>query len=249
LCAAASVAIAAGFAAPALAFDNNPSGPTEVLPVPPLGGSIVNPDTGASEAVAQIVSPVSVLTDQNNLILLVDTVGDTFTQGSITWTVQSFQVDGVTGKKTVTITDNESTPVTKTVDRVETGTLPSPTGTTGGDAGGTFTAVIPAGNHVYSELVRGSNGGDGHAGGGVKVCIPYIGCATIAYSPSAGDAGGNGPTISKTLTGNYSSIDAKLPGISIVSAGGNGGAGRPSASAFRARTAAPAAMAATSPCT
>ena len=183
LCAAAGMAIAAAIpASPALALSGIIAG-AGVIATPVVGGTVVNPLTGATETVVQVLSPISVVTNQNNSILLVNQVGDTFTANGLNYTVTAVTVDAGTGLVSkVTVQDNQSTPVTSTIDRVadQSGSLVFPPATTGGNSGTTFTPVIPAGNNVYSDQRRGSDGGDGHAGGGVSVCIPVIGCATIA---------------------------------------------------------------------
>ncbi|MBS0295134.1 MAG: autotransporter outer membrane beta-barrel domain-containing protein [Proteobacteria bacterium] len=232
LCAAAGVAIAAAVpATPALALSGVIAGMTATVVIPAVGQTIINPATGQSETVVQKLNNGTVLTDHNNSIIVASTVGDTFTDNGLTYTVTAVTTNGFGGAvDTVVLTDNQSPPVVSApIARVadQTAALTLPPATSGGNSGTNLNPVIPAGNNVYSDQRRGGDGGNGHAGGGVSVCIPVIGCATIAYDPSPGDPGGPGPTINTTLTGDYSSIitSNKLPAISIVSVGGNGGNG------------------------
>ena len=204
------------------------------LPVVAVGDLVHNPVTDADERVVEVINAALVRTDQNNTILLANTVGQTFTDTNtnITYTVSavqltSGQVTGVTldksGGGTVT------TPIVTDVS-AGVGSAPPPqgNGSTGTTSSG-FTFPAAAGDvHQYSNVQRGANGGNGSFGAGVRICI-FGGCFTIGANASAGGAGANGPDITATVTpannGNITTISDNLPGIAAISAGGNGGNG------------------------
>ena len=210
------------------------------MPAPPaippvhVGDMVLNPVTNANERVVEVINDALVRTDQNNTILLANTVGQTFTDTntSITYTVSAVQltsgrVTGVTldksGGGTVT------TPIVTDVS-AGVGSAPPPqgNGSTGSTSSG-FTFPTAAGDlHQYSNVQRGANGGNGSFGAGVEICI-FGGCFTIGANASAGGGGANGPNIAATVTpannGNITTISDNLPGIAAISAGGNGGKG------------------------
>jgi hypothetical protein len=227
LCAAASLAIAAAMSAePAWSTAPGDLSVIQMIPTPAVGGTVVNPLTGANETVVQVLSPISVLTNQNNTILLANAVNDSFTIGSLTYTVTAVHVNGVTGQvDQVTVKDNQSTPVTSTIDRVQNQSGLNIPGQSGGDAGANLTPVAPPGNNNYADNRRGGNGPNGRDGGGVQICPPLVGCFTIGVDPENGGNGSTGPTINTTLTADYSSISDNVSAVSISSIGGDGGTG------------------------
>ena len=69
------------------------------IPVYAVGGTITNPQTGGTETVVALIGTYSVQTDQNHVILLAQTVGDTYsisvTVGGTT-TTTDYKVTAVT---------------------------------------------------------------------------------------------------------------------------------------------------------
>ncbi|PLR22948.1 hypothetical protein SGCZBJ_16465 [Caulobacter zeae] len=205
------------------------------LPVYSVGDMIVNPVSGSSEKVVEKLTTVAVRTEAGNIILLATAVGDTFTDPQ---TDKDYEVTAVTknaDNRVVGVTVKEavsgasSNLVVVTNKSTDIGNVATPPGT-GGSGAGSF-AFTPATGDVntFADAKFGANGGNGHDGGGVSICIPLIGCATIAYSPSAGGAGQPGPAVSHDLTvannGDIQVISDNLPGVVVSSVGGDGGRG------------------------
>ncbi|MEH0196128.1 hypothetical protein V7S57_09825 [Caulobacter sp. CCNWLY153] len=205
------------------------------LPVYSVGDMIVNPVSGASEKVVEKLTTVAVRTEAGNIILLATTVGDTFTdpQTSKAYEVTAVtknadnRVVGVTVKEAVSGASSSLAVVTNK--STDIGNVTTPPGT-GGSGAGSF-AFTPATGDVntFADSKFGANGGNGHDGGGVRICIPFIGCATIGYPPSSGGAGQAGPAVSHDLTlannGNIQVVSDNLPGVVVSSVGGDGGEG------------------------
>jgi hypothetical protein len=216
--------------------DSGSSDADPALPVSiAIGDTVINPLTGASETVIQVLAAHSVLTDANNTIFLVTTVGATFVEGAITYTVTAVTTDATSGLvDSVTYADVPggtpavTIPVVDDISGAITGAS-SGLGGGGGDTGATLNPTIPAGNtNVYTDRQRGANGGDGDNAWGLRICI-FGACVTIGENGTPGDPGGPGPDISADITvannGNIESITDDLPGISITSIGGDGGEG------------------------
>ncbi|KQN39323.1 hypothetical protein ASG37_06985 [Sphingomonas sp. Leaf407] len=212
--------------------------PAFAYAAPVLGDSVVNPETGTTETVIELIGDHSVRTDKNNVILLAQAVGDVFTA-----TVPDTSTTP-TGTKTVTytvtavsLTDGRVTGVTlkDAADVVSTTAVVKPVNYTPPAAGGgqgsatSFTLPRATGERgQFSDIRQGGNGGNGRDGGGVEVCFGALGCARIAYDPKPGGAGAAGPTFVATVdatNGDVTTIANKRPGIAIVSTGGNGGEG------------------------
>ncbi|MBU3972384.1 MAG: hypothetical protein KKE42_01145, partial [Alphaproteobacteria bacterium] len=203
---------------------------------PIVGDPVFNPVTGVTEEIVEVLSPFAVRSNLGNIILLATTIGDTFTDPE---TGEAYQVTGVTlnaGGYVVGVTVENSASVTSTLDVVvdrsadiTAGETPSPPGS---DGSGTGDFTFPTGSgdsNNYTEANFGHNGGDGRDGFGVRVCIPYVGCATVAKSPSRGGNGQDGPSIVNTVVdsawGDIHIESSDVPGIIVTSVGGNGGQG------------------------
>jgi hypothetical protein len=192
--------------------------------LPAVGDTVVNPVTGLNETVTQVISPAAVETNNNNVIVVSTTVGDTYTDPGTghTLKVTAVTTNGLGFVTGVTVTDQTtSTPSNLTV--VQNATAPA--GPSAGSGSTPFTFPTAAGDHVYTDIKIGQNGGNGHGGGGVKI---FGVC--ICYSPSDGAPGAAGPTLNDTVVngaglGPYTSVSDNLPAISVASYGGNGGKG------------------------
>jgi len=234
--ATASTAMAAFVAAaPAYAED-----PPAIPPIPTssVGAEIFNPVTNANETVVEVYgSPgYAVRTDADHVILLVNAVGQKYTatdqNGNETeyevtevFTTQYGDDDVITSVKVKDADNNESTA------QVFNDFLYPPEYIDGGDGSGNASVDFPAAvgdQNRFSRVVKGDNGGDGHDGGGVKICIPLIGCATIAYKPSAGGSGADGPTVTvvpSDLAAVVTTTANNRAGVIAGSIGGDGGDG------------------------
>ncbi len=195
-----------------------------------VGDSIVNPLTGASEEIIQIDGG-SALTNNDNVILVNTDVGDTYVLDGDTYTVTAVTTDSSTPPRIISLTmsDGGTPPTIRMEPTAREFSDPSAGNPdTGGNAGGPVNIPIPAGNvNVVADSRVGSRGNNGRNGYGVEVCI--IKCFTIGRSGRPGSAGGNGPTITRNITvggnGNIQSVSNGLPGITVVSKGGDGGNG------------------------
>ena len=235
----------APLAAAALLFSSLPLAAAAPPPPPPasligtatVGGTVFNPISGLNETVTALIGTYAVRTAQNNVILLATKVGDTYTvvDTSVTPNVSTvYTVTAVTlnTNNVVTgITVKAGSATTTTTTSVVQAVNPSVAGTGGGGTG-TSTAITftPAAGDVnqFTNYQKGGNGGDGSNGGGVGFCIPLIGCVTIGKSPTAGGNGSDGPLVESYITpsnGNITTISPNLPGVIVVSAGGDGGKG------------------------
>ena len=216
----ASTALASLVASPAMA---------EVT-VPAVGADIVNPATGNTENVAQILDGYAVVTNQNHFILLAQAVGDTFTVLDHSATTDplpstDYKVTAVTltdGRVTQVTLENLTTNDTTTMatSAVYSG-LPDIGGGTGSGFGGPPATVAGP----YIDIRGGGDGGNGRAGGGV--CFGALGC--IQYAPGNGGNGGTQAAFSVTISEARGAINTDIadeaPGIVVVSKGGNGGNG------------------------
>ena len=210
-------------------------GPLGLMP----GDFVLNPVTQTSEVIAEILGDRIVRTTYGNIILLVSNVGDTFTDNNsgTTWRVTAVQrslLGLVTAVDIVNTADSGDTRTglaavfdASTAIGVAGTAGPLGSGGTGSTGGG-----LGAGTHdinVFSETSFGDDGGDGADGGGVTVCVPFLGCATIGRSPSAGGAGADGGDLTVTVTtannGDISVESNDRAGVSVISAGGDGGEG------------------------
>ncbi len=199
-----------------------------------VGDAVTNPNTGATEHVVEVISPVLVRTDANHTILLAQTLNQTFTDSK---TGKSYQVIDRTLSSgrvvSVKLKDLSGGPdqVVNTLQDVGAQIAGVPVNSPGGNGSGftTFTFPTAAGDvHQVSDVRRGANGGDGSAGGGVEICV-FGGCFTIGVAATAGGDGVNGPSFSRTITaannGDVTTVSDGTPGVAIISAGGNGGRG------------------------
>jgi hypothetical protein len=198
------------------------------LPTYSVGDAIINPSTGTSETVSQLIDNYAVLTSAGHFILLAQTVGDTYTvtdNSTSPATVTTYKVTAVTltsGRVTsVTIKDlgaNTSSTIATTTDYAGAPAIGGGTGT-GINYATPSTPGIP-----YIDIRSGGSGGDGRDGGGV--CFGALGC--IEYSPGDGGDGGTGPTINDTIATSWGFINttsANQAAIAVVSKGGDGGDG------------------------
>ncbi|MEX2497007.1 MAG: hypothetical protein WD448_13010, partial [Woeseia sp.] len=81
---------------------------------------------------------------------------------------------------------------------------------------------------TINEVSKGKNGDDGSNAYGVRVCFPFVGCATIGKDGSDGKDGATGPTINRTVDashGDISTVTSGVDGIRLGSIGGDGGDG------------------------
>ncbi|MFN3931270.1 MAG: hypothetical protein ACK4JY_05910 [Brevundimonas sp.] len=204
------------------------------IPVLNVGDPVLNPATGLNEQVVEVISPAVVRTNLGNFILLATTVGDVFTDPETgeTYEVTVVGVNGAGDPVTVTVEDSGGAATVLGVVTDQSGQIagvtPDPDGANGSGASD-FTFPTAAGdNNNFDRARRGDDGGDGSDGGGVRICVPVLGCATIGVSPSNGGNGATGPAVNEVVDsgwGDIETVSAGLPGIVVSSVGGNGGQG------------------------
>ncbi len=207
-----------------------------LLPTPAtvVGDVVTHPVTGVDATVVAIMDN-SVLTDNDDVIMIYYTVGDTFEDPNdpnvppATVTITSVEVNATTGyPERYTLDSGDVIEVARPVD---TSVPPGAEGAPG-DPGGPIAVPIPAGNvGVIAVKLVGSRGADGNDGYGIEICDPtgiFGGCFIIGYGGTAGSNGGTGPTVTidvDTSHGPITSVSPGLPGITGSSIGGDGGTG------------------------
>jgi hypothetical protein len=216
----ASTALTAFVATPAMA----------IVPAT-VGGSIVNPSTGATETVAQLLGTYAVVTSEGNFILRAQTVGDTFSVVDNTdpdnVITTNYEVTAVTtganGVTQVTVKNLSvsGNPTSAIATTAVYGSAPPIGGGTGGDNdySGPITSGAP-----FIIIRAGGDGGDGRNGGGV--CFGDLGC--IQYAPGNGGDGATHSGFSETVPVTHGEIATENDGeagIVVVSKGGAGGDG------------------------
>jgi hypothetical protein len=219
----ASTALASFVASPAMA----------ALPTYGVGDAIVNPSTGISETVTQLVDNYGVLTSAGHFILLAQTVGDTYTvtdNSTSPATLTTYEVTAVTKDAAdrvvgVTLKDLGTSASSSVATTTDYGGPPPP----GGGTDPNISYATPTTPGVpYIDIQSGGPGGKGRDGGGV--CFGPLGC--VEYKP--GDGGNGGTTddplhpFNDTIAVSWGSItttDAGKAGIVVVSKGGKGGNG------------------------
>ncbi len=199
-----------------------------------VGDTVINPITGATETVVQVLDDGTVFTDQDNAILTRLAIGDKYTFGGTEYAIDSVTTNPAGRVIEITLKETGGAG-TITRDTLTAFTVPDggTTGITPGNPGGPVTVPIPSGNvNVVHDYRVGARGSDGRNGYGVELCIgvsPLRKCFIAGRSGHSGDPGGNGPTISRAVTpgnnGNIQTITPGLSGITVISQGGNGGDG------------------------
>lgn len=199
-----------------------------------VGGTVVNPATGLTETVVQVLGDGTVLTDQDNAILTRVAIGDKYTFDGKEYAIESVTKNPAGRVISIKLKEVGGTEV---VDRETYAPLMDPGGGTGGitpgNAGGPVAVSIPSGNtNVVHDHQVGPRGSDGRNGYGVGVCIgfgKFKTCFVVGRSGHSGDPGGNGPTIDRLITaannGNIQTISPGIAGITVISHGGDGGNG------------------------
>ncbi|MBI1683798.1 autotransporter outer membrane beta-barrel domain-containing protein [Caulobacter hibisci] len=218
------------------------------IPTYSVGGSITNPQTGATETVEAIVNGGVVRTKEGHLIVIATTVGDTFQAGDfgVTETVKAdpsdpdpapaanktYKVSAVipsSGPITSVKVKDTATNVEYTLNLV-TSASDKAADSSGGLVAGGGLSYTPAVDDVrtLSYVKVGDSGKGGSAGGGVRICFGFLGCLTVGKNAGSGGNGQNGPDINETIDaskGPITSVSDGLPGIVASSYGGNGGKG------------------------
>ncbi len=218
-------------AASAMASFSLASPVAAAIPVVVVGGTVFNPLTQANETIIQVVGTpgYAVRTSTGNIILLAQTVGDTFTDldgkvqtvQSVTSTTYGSGPSAVTYVTGVTLKDAANVVTTKTVVTA----IPAPPAT-GGDGSGGGTALLPTGPGdigQVSDIRFGANGGNGSAG--FEICVLGF---CVGYPPTRGGNGAPGPTFTTNVLASHGTISIQsnnVPGIIVASVGGNGGHG------------------------
>ncbi len=214
-----------------------------------VGSQVQNPETGNNETVVEVISTNVVRTADGNVIIIADTVDQTFVElqaaaGAdpnandattlITWRITAVTTNGDGRVVSLDIERVDDTSITGTADRVtDVSGQVAGQGTTDGSngTGASSSTLTPGANDInsFSRISTGNNGGNGSDGGGIRICFPFVGCATIGKNPSNGGGGGTAAAINETVTtannGNISTVSDDLPGISLQSLGGSGGSG------------------------
>ena len=221
--------------------------PAFAYTTPAVGATVFNPLSQANETVVEVIGTYAVRTGANNIIFLPNAVGDTYsvTASGVTTVYKVTAVTkttygtgaGAVSYVTGVAVENPSK-VASTISTVTAVTYTVPAAG-GGDGSGTATHsfTIPTGNDQFQDIRIGANGGNGRAGGGFNLCIPFTDiCAFVGVPPTAGGNGANGPAFTSTMDASYSgglisNTADNLAGIKIASIGGSGGAGGNSYSA------------------
>ena len=201
------------------------------IPVVAVGGTVFNPLTRTNETILQVVgSPgYAVRTTTGNIILLAQTVGDSFTDSNnkvqtvtaVTTTTYGVAPNAVTYVTGVTLKDASNVVTTTTV----VTSIPAPPAAGGNGTGG-GTALFPTGPGdigQVSDIRYGAAGGSGN--GGFEICVLGF---CVGYPPTAGGNGAPGPTFTTTVPASHGTISIQsnnTPGIIVASIGGNGGNG------------------------
>ncbi len=199
-----------------------------------VGDPVVNPHTGGTETVVQVLGDGTVLTDQNNAILTRVAVGDQYTFDGKVYAIEDVTKNAAGRVISIKLKEVGGT---EEVDRDTFAPLVDTGGGTGGitpgNAGGPVNVTVAQGdvNVVYDHQV-GPRGSDGRNGYGVGVCIgfgKFKTCFVVGRSGHHGDPGGNGPTVHRDILpsnqGNIQTVSHGLSGITAISHGGNGGDG------------------------
>ena len=214
-----------------------------------LPSSVYDPTTGSVENVVGMFSTSAVLTANNTVVLLTPSaVGAIVYLPGVTtqYTYLSSGVDS-SGNPTLVLqvpncTDpNTGNPCTVTVEQAETvataiAEFAMPPGGSNGNQSNSSSPGGAGQNVSFDRVGIGQPGGNGHDGGGIRICFGIFGCITIAYAPTSGGAGAPGPDYHFTLTSAdlpaaapgqapVHTVSNDTPGITLSSIGGNGGAG------------------------
>lgn len=207
-----------------------------------VGDSVFNPITRSYENVVEVIgSGFAVRTNFDRIIFLATAVNDTYsiTAGAVTTTYTITAVTtttygaGPTAMTYVTgvTAKNATTNATTNIPVVSDVTYAVP-GSGANGTGSTYpTFPVPVGNEQFQLIRVGAAGGDGHDGGGIRVCVPFTDiCGIVGYAPTAGGNGAPGPSFTATVPATFSgglisSTADMLPGIKIASIGGDGGKG------------------------
>ena len=210
-----------------------------------VGDTVTNPTTGADETVVALVNDadgqvIYAVTSTGILLFTKTTVGDTYRSTDPAdpkiYQVVEATLNGTTGLvesvKVNLSTDVGASPaVTPTVTNIvldeSSGFDTIPADKIGDPAGSEFIAA-PSGSGPINENSKGAKGAGGSDAYGLEICIPLIGCATIAKLGSNGKDGKKGPTVNRTVSTSHGGITATgsgEDGIKITSTGGKGGTG------------------------
>ncbi len=219
-----------------------------------VGDIVTDPETGADVTVTALLQGTNgyvyaVTTTNDRRIYTTTTVGDIFPDSSGDWTVSTVTtnslgyVDGFTRTRTVVtdpgppeVTEDQTETLTVATDYDtsnpvdENGNPINPAGSPGSGEGTVTTppATATGDINVVYEKKTGASGGDGRDGYGIRVCIPIIGCATVAYSPRPGEAGETPSSLVVDVPNSHGAIESVtsgLSGITALSVGGDGGQG------------------------
>jgi len=217
----------------------------QATPDTQVGDTVTHPVTGEQSTVVEILGDYAVRTDSGDVIYVWTMVDDVFTpyRSDRPVTILSATTNADTGLiDTITVDPNDpdnppdppEDPITLDVARNVGSDLADAENEAQGEAGepgGDIPVTIPAGNvNVYALRRDGDDGDNGNNGYGIEICDPtgLLGCATIGYSGTDGEAGDQGPPLIRTIdasNGDIQSITDGLDGISVESRGGNGGKG------------------------
>ncbi|MBO9706815.1 MAG: autotransporter outer membrane beta-barrel domain-containing protein [Caulobacter sp.] len=201
-----------------------------------VGGTVINPNTGAAETVVEVLSNgAAARTSAGNIIMLTQTVGDTFVNSvdGKTYKVTAVTLNADNRVTQLTVQENIASPppaftvavLTDKATDINNAGQPDPLGP--GGAGGNFTFPTASGDiNNVADARKGGDGAKGSDGGGVSICLPFVGCFTIGKDASNGGDGSAGPSFTRTITGpNIETQSNNLPGVVVSSVGGNGGKG------------------------
>ena len=214
-----------------------------------VGDDVLNPQTGATEEVVEVVADSSgntiyVVTDDGDIISTQTTVGDTvsfstvvdgFSAGNyeVTETVADPSTGYVVTLRLRQIVDpvpdplppvaNYSVVTAGFVDNVDANGNPIVPPTP--PAPEAANPVITAG--IISSIHSGANGSGGSDGYGVRICCPFslCGCATIGYGGSDGSPGQQPSDYTLPIPSSHGQISSTANGVDGIKVGRIGGAG------------------------
>ena len=128
------------------------------------------------------------------------------------------------------VLDDEGNPVRETVSQVITKNIALTSSGSLPNVDPPLAAQVPATSTSgrINEVSRGSAGRNGRDGGGIRICVPILGCWTLGVSSTDGGNGSTSSAPRSSIPSSHGSITTtgnSSHGISIKSIGGGGGRG------------------------
>ena len=212
----------------------------QATPDSQVGDMVTNPETNETVTVTGTIEDsnglvVGVLVTGGSSIFTVTEVGATFFDMTGSERIITSVTDDPTSMLPVSITsrlvsDEADPPETNMAFDIVQMTVNTEMGGGIDNTGSEEFVPPPIGNAGIIDFVRiGSTGSDGRNGGGTEICIPYTdACTFIGVQSTAGEDGGDGPTVNQTISNRPDTITSTsndTAAITVGSIGGNGGDG------------------------